>query len=233
MKSIWTLIAILAVAHLLTLIGFVGYLAGTDRMSRERLESVRDLFVMTVAEAKTAKEAEEAAAAASGAGASTNVLNRLDGGGEMPGSGSANRIDRLKTNDELMREREMRLEKDRDILKKSLESENRKLQAKRDELGRQEAAFDAKIEAQKLLREDEQFQKMVSVLKGLPAKDMKAKFDAFIAEGKIDLVVDVLDAFDARTAQKVLKEYKTPEENVLAAELLVRLKDRGLTATNP
>jgi len=50
----------------------------------------------------------------------------------------------------------------------------------------------------------------------------------FLAQGKMELVIDILDAFDARTSQKVMKEYKTAPENALAAELLEKLKDRGM-----
>ncbi len=235
MKSMRTIIAVLAVAHMAAILGFVGYLAGTDRVNRDRLEAVRDIFALTVTDEQAALDAEAATLAANGS-VPNGVLdqgNGAGGGSEMPGSGSTSRIERLKTNDDLMREREMRLEKDREILKRSLESENRKLQTARDDLARQEAAFDAKIEEQKRLREDEQFQKMVSVMKGLKPKDLKAKFDAYIADGKIELVVNILDSFDPRTAIKLIGEYKTDEENMLAAELLQRLKDRGLTATSP
>ena len=48
------LIKILAIANLLAVVGFVGWLVATDRVNRERLERVREIFHPTIAAEKTA-----------------------------------------------------------------------------------------------------------------------------------------------------------------------------------
>lgn len=236
MKTIWSVITILAIAHMLSLIGFIGYLAGTDRLNRDRIDAVRAIFVPTIAE-DAASAAEEEASNETGDDADPLLLSTDstagESGHERPGAGSEDRYKRLQTVDDLLRERQLRFEKDREHLKQTLEEENRKLQKGWDDLHAEQAAFQRELDRQRSLREDEQFQKMVGILKGLSGKELKGKFDAFLADGNMDLVIDVLDAFDSRTAQKVMKEYKSDEENALAAELLRRLKDRGLALANP
>jgi len=237
MKTIWSIITILAIAHMLALMGFVGYLAGTDRLNRDRIDAIRAIFVPTIAEDEAAAEAAEQESNETKSDADPFLLSTDstagESGQERPGAGSEDRYERLQTVDDLLRERQLRFEKDREHLKRTLEEENRKLQKGWDELRAEQAAFQQELDRQRSLREDEQFQKMVGILKGLSGKELKGKFDAFLVDGNMDLVIDVLDAFDNRTAQKVMKEYKSDEENVLAAELLRRLKDRGLTLANP
>jgi len=238
MKTLWSIISILAVAHLLALAGFIGFLAGTERLSRDRLEAARDLFLPTLAEEQAAfEEAAKAQdeAGGAGAGAEGGEPTSAATGAEQhsPGGGAEQRARRFKTVDELLREREMRFEEDRKHLARTLADEYAKLEREWEELRAQRESFQQEIERQRALREDEQFRKMVEILKGLSGEELKAKFDAFLAAGDTALVVDILDAFDKRTAQKVMKEYETEEENALAADLLVRLKDRGLTPGDP
>jgi len=238
MKTIWNVITIVAIAHFLALIGFVGFLAGTKRLNRERIDAARQIFAMTLPEEEAAKDAEAKAQEKKKLDAVKSTLkddpllvSLYPNGPDTETSASMNSEERTATvtsEDEFLREREMRFKKDQEHLKRTLEEENRKLQKGWKDLKTNQDAFRAEVERQRKLREDTQFQKMISILKGLPAKDTKGKLDAFLAQGKMELVIDILDAFDARTAQKVMKEYKTAPENALAAELLEKLKDRGM-----
>ncbi len=229
MKTLWNIMSVIAIAHLLALIGFGGFLFQSDRISRDRLEAVRAVFQPTLAEEQAALDQAVKDGTASVEGVSTINGN----GSEEPSAGVAQRIKQLQTVEELVRERELRFDRDRQLLMSTLSIEHRKLEQERVELDAERTAFTEMIQHQKELREDEQFQKMVDILKGLSGKDLKAKFDALLQDGKMETVVDIIDAFDKRTAQKVLKEYQTAEENILAADLLIRIKDRGLTLGTP
>lgn len=59
MKSLWSVVSFLAVVHLLALLGFLGWMYGSDRLSLERVRTVRELFAMTMAEEKKQKEEQE------------------------------------------------------------------------------------------------------------------------------------------------------------------------------
>ena len=60
MKRVWTIISILAVANLLALGGFVGWLKTSGRLNKERMQQLRELFAPTIAE--SAKQAADVAA---------------------------------------------------------------------------------------------------------------------------------------------------------------------------
>jgi len=61
-RSLRTIITTLAIADILALAGFVGWLKMSDRLDMDRLEQVRSLFAETRAQqqAREAKEAQEA-----------------------------------------------------------------------------------------------------------------------------------------------------------------------------
>lgn len=235
MKTLWNAVSILAVAHMLALIGFIGYLAGTDRLNRDRIDEVRALFAPTIAEARLAAEEEEKARLAGELvdGAPGATMRTVSNTMEQPSHGAGDRIAKLHTVDEMLRERENRFEKDREHLKRTLEEEMASLEKGWEDLKAARQAFQEELERQRELKEDEQFQKLVDMLSGLQGKDIKAKFDALLEQDDMALVIDLLDRFDKRIAQKVLKEYKSDEENALAADLLKRLKDRGISPVSP
>ncbi len=56
MRSAWNTVSFLAVVHLLALGMFAGWLGYTQRLDRERLNAVRDLFALTTVEARMARE---------------------------------------------------------------------------------------------------------------------------------------------------------------------------------
>ncbi|MFT3686204.1 MAG: hypothetical protein QM783_14990 [Phycisphaerales bacterium] len=90
MKRVWNMLAFLAIANLLAIGGFVGWLAATDRLSVDRLRTLRESWKTTVAEekeaeAKAAVESEAAkkasAEAARRAGAPSRRTRRSKIGG--------------------------------------------------------------------------------------------------------------------------------------------------------
>src|ERR1043165_2032649 len=60
MKFLWNLLAVLAIANVLGLLAFVGWLRSSDRLDRERLHEIRTVLTKTVAQRK----AEDAAVVA-------------------------------------------------------------------------------------------------------------------------------------------------------------------------
>lgn len=221
MRTLWTAISILCVAHMLALTGLLGYLAGTGRLSRPRIEAVRDVFALTVADQQAQEEqaAEKARATAEEAAR----LARLDDAN----LGVEHRINRLQKQEELIRGKIDRAEADRRQLEQALEQRLRDLERASAELKQQRTAFRNEVERQAKLRRDEQFQKTINILKGLPPAQLKAELEVYLARDDAEWVVDIIDALDKRTAQKLFEEFTTPTDLKVAADLLVRLKERG------
>ena len=227
MKTLWNAIAVMSVAHVGALLAFVGFLAGTDRLNRARIEEIRSILAPTIAEAAAADEAAAAEAAQR-----AEVERRLASLDE-PAVGVEARNVALGTTEALVRERLMRAEQDLQNLQRFLDQRMREIETARRRFEEERDAFFAERQRLIDLQGDEQFRKMVDILKGLPAADVKAKLDVYLSEGKIDFVVDILDALDKRTAQNLLKEYQGDAENAVAADLLERLKDRGFASAAP
>ncbi len=60
MKKLWTILSVLAIANLLAMLGFVGYLKATDRLSMDRMRELREKFTATVTQDNAKKAQAEA-----------------------------------------------------------------------------------------------------------------------------------------------------------------------------
>lgn len=241
MSLIVRVVSILAVAHVLALLGLIGYLAGTGRLSRERADAVRELFAMTVADETAAKEAEAAEAAAAGAGTSI-----IETGG--PPLDAAERLELRLERTELERQRAERLRREVEDLQRTLAIERRRLDQERAALEAAQAAFTAERELIAQTEGSEQFQRALETLQGLRPADAKTALQEIIDgtvpiyDARIGLdtspdaglrqAVAYLDAMDERQRTKVVAEF-VKDEPGLAARLLERLRTRGVVARGP
>src|SRR5215475_3108621 len=62
MKTLWNILAVVAVANLFALIGVVGYLKLSDRLDAARIREVRQLFSITTKDRKAQEEEAKAKA---------------------------------------------------------------------------------------------------------------------------------------------------------------------------
>src|SRR5690606_33928022 len=85
-------------------------------------------------------------------------------------------------------------------------------------------------ERQSALMRDEGFQSAVKTVESLRPRQVKAMFQQMLADGRERDVVDLLGGMDLRKRAAVLGEFKAGEEAGQAADLLQRLRDRGLDA---
>ena len=158
MKRIWNVFAVLAIANLLAIGGFVGWLGATDRLSVERLRSLREILKPTVAE-QSAQEARLSTEAAAKTKADAEATRRSG----TPESSDQRIEDRRQTQDVLDQQLVRMKEEARQI--------KEQIQAKQADLERQAAAldaarkeFDQRQAEWKQLAQDENFQQAVGVL---------------------------------------------------------------------
>ncbi len=222
LRAAWTAIAVLAVAHLLALGGFVGWLAATDRLSAERVEAVRRLFVETVPEeqARLAREERERASAELAA-----AHERLPQGPPLTGEQTLGV--RLAVS-EMDRQRLARMEREKRDIQESIDRRMAELQAAREQLERERRSFDALRNNLRQIEGDEQFRKSLAVLETVKAEDAKAMLSELLVQGETDKVVAFLNAMQERTRAKVMAEFVDAGETRVAADLLERLRTFGL-----
>lgn len=221
MKTLWSIVTVMAVANLLALGGFVGWLGGTGRIDESRLREVQRLFAPTVAaaseaEARARLEAEEQAEQAERADRLVNpplTASAVLASRELAADAAAQEVLRVRQE---VRERqaELQLEADR------LAEERAAFIAERD-------AWQARRDAEQQRVADEQFTQLVqlfSTLKPREARDLILEMEARNERAE---VVRLLDALEIRAAAKIVSELRTPEQRRLASELLARLRDLG------
>lgn len=220
MRTMWLIISTLALANLLTLIGGGAWLVASGRMDRDRVDAVREIFVITVEqqtsdEQEVERELEALADAAEEARLSKKAP--LTAEQQLALSSSITKV---------ADHRYERMVREAGDLRVSIEAD-------RDELERQQAAFEQQVrdfdERRALILEqegNEQFLLTVELYRSLKPKAAKAMMSSLIRLNETDMVVSYINALPKRTASKIISEFEK-EDPALAADLLERLRQRG------
>ncbi len=221
MRSIWTIVSVVAVANLLGVGAFLGWLGATGRLNGERIGEIREMLRETVAEqmAREKKEAEEAEAKRLAAEEEARKK-------EAPLSASES-LQIAGQSDELRRQALERMRRESEDLRRTLSRERDEVDKALARLGEERAAFEAMRTRIAELEGSEQFEKALRLYESLKPDQAKAVFQALIDKGETEQVVSYLNAMQSRAATKILAEFA---DAAVAADLLERLRTRGLEA---
>ena len=238
MKRVWTIISVLALANVLALAGFVGWLKATDRLNKDRMVRLRDLFGPTVAQEKKANEEADAKKTEEDHKAAEALKS------QRPPINAADRLELSAQGEEVRRQQLASLEKQVDLLRASLARDNAEVTRAREQLTEDQAAFEA---MRKRVLEQEgsaQFKKTLTTLQDLKPDQAKKAMKEMIAmtpaptgsastiQTGMDLIVSYLNSMDGRSRTKVVNEF-IQDDPKLAADLLERLRTRGLAFRAP
>lgn len=252
MKTLWNALSIVAIANLLALGGFVGWLAASDRLDMARVREVRERLTETraaEAERKAADQAkveEEQRAAEAAAKAA------------RPPMSATERVSARLEATQLDHERAARLRREVQDLQRMLAEERAILDEREAKIAARELAFQQAAAKDRALAADDQFQRALSVLTALkpqqavgvlmelisgqpqaPAADFAPVGSTPQANAAVDLAtpaavkdesgiekaVTYLNAMDERPRAKVMAEFVKVDPR-LAAELLERMRTR-------
>ena len=226
MRAIWIILSTLALANMLALAVVVGWLASTDRLSRERIDAVREIFVQTAAqeevnEADMARQAEEAA-----------VLAEVERKKGLPPLTAEQRLDLVREYADLIQQRTERTRRETQDLINTLMVQQSRLQQERVQLTAEREAFEsmrAKITA---LEGSEQFQKALKIYQTIKPDVASAMLMELVNRNEIDQIVAYFNAMPPRTASRIITELKK-NSSALAADLVERLRVHGIEAVPP
>lgn len=243
MKLIWNTICIMALTNLLAVLGLVGWLAATDRLNIDRLTAIRLMLRETSTE-QAAREAEEEAARIAAEEAAKPPDERI-------ALSAAETLSVRLEMSEVDRERTELLRRQTEDLRAALQRENERLIEERAQFDARVKAFYEETERLAAIDGGRQFRKAVKVLEGLKASDAANLLQALIAEGPSGApelaigdgqaaspapgvreegmmrAVSYLNAMQERTRTRIIEVF-TKQDPGLAAELLDRLRTRGL-----
>ncbi|MCZ7632612.1 MAG: hypothetical protein M5U20_03905 [Phycisphaerales bacterium] len=159
MRTAWTILSVMAVAHLIALLGVAAWLWSTGRADAATVERVRQVL-REPPEERDARRAERAQAVA-------------ETSPPIPAS-SADAIALRLHDDEAQRQRLERMRNEARTVAAMVAREMRTLEQRRVELDAEREAFESMRDRIVALEGDEQFRKALSVLAGLKPADAKA-----------------------------------------------------------
>lgn len=223
-RTLWTILTVLALANLLAMGAFTGWLISTSRLDADRFNRVRAMLTETREAEETRLEDEarrEAVAAALAEEERRSLIPPLTA------------ADRLRNNDlaqEVDRQRVERMTREVRDLQRTLERERDTLDGRIEVFERDKAAFESMRRRIREIEGQDQFRKSVQHLQA--QKPIKARdiLQSLIDGGEIDQAVSYLNAMDNRQAAKVIGAF---EEPAMAADLLERLRTRGTETGAP
>jgi hypothetical protein len=222
MGSLVKLIRVLALAHLLAVIGFAGWLVASDRVDAERLKRVREMFQPTIAEEKALlAEAESEAAAATAAAEERRRLL------EVP----MTRTEQIISAERFEQRAELALrglEDERRRLLSDLSGREREVTQREEALAKRQTDWEESIATEKERQTDEQFRKAVRLLEAAPSKQSKDWILELVQTGREDQAVTYLNAMNPAKSAGLLKAFKGEGEAKVATDVLERLRQLGL-----
>jgi hypothetical protein len=222
MKTLWSILSIVAVAHLLAIAGIIAYLVGTGRLDAPRMREVRQLMSETSTqrdarlEQDKIKAARDAAAAQSAAKIGTPPVTAADA------------LDLKLEQSQIDLTRLESLKRDVQVLQETLARERAALDTERSAFTKARQDFEQAREVVRKTESDAQFKKALATIEGLKADKAKATLQTLIEQQQTDQVVSYLNAMQERTRTKVLDEFIKSDPKV-AADLLERLRTRGMS----
>jgi hypothetical protein len=226
MKTVWNLLAVLAVANLLGLGAFVGWLKMSNRLDRERLHEIRTVLTQTVsqrkadADAVTAKADQDKKTAAEQAKVGTPPVTASEA---------------LDLKIQLSQFDQARLEamrRDVSLLQDTLRRERQALDADRAAFAKEKSDFEKARQTVAATEGNVQFKKTLATYESLKPDKAKLALKQLIDQKQTDQAVAYLNAMQERPRTKVIDEFLKDDPKV-AADLLERLRTRGMLARGP
>ncbi|MGD0463237.1 MAG: hypothetical protein ABSB74_12200 [Tepidisphaeraceae bacterium] len=219
MKKVFFVIILTLAMNFLALGGAVGYLFQSGRLDKAKISKVRAIIFPPPGAVSTTRPSEIAPALQP-----LNLANLLD-----KHSGSMiEQVDFIRrTVDAQMLELDHRQRELAD-LKRQVDLANQKLAADRAALEQREKDLATREQVAQRLQSDAGFQNSLSLYTAMPAKQVKSIFMT-LSESTVQ---DYLQAMDTRTAAKIIKEFKAPDETAFIQRVLERIRQAQVSATD-
>ena len=228
MKALWNVISIFLVIHLIAVLVLVGWLRTSDRLNKERVNGVVEMFRLTITDEQTTLEEE--AEAEEEQRQAMRELARL----EEVADGLTSVDDRLRTSSEDKEVGLLKLEWTKraivDLLQ-NLEKTKAELVRLKNENETERDAFEKAVADRTEMLADESFQQAVKLYENLDPELAKKNFLELIKQDQEDQVVDYLSAMQLRKAAKVLGQFEGAKETAIVTRLIQRLRERGVELT--
>jgi len=226
MKSIWSILAVVAVLNIVAIGSLLGWLHSSGRLSRERALAIKQVFTKTVEQERAEQSIREADAMRA------DDERKLTEKAGMPPKPAGEVIAEQQFRDEQKTQTLQRQQQDLENLRASLLSKLADLESREKKLAAERIAF---AEERKRIAENDgqaQFKLALTTLEGQKPKDAKSVLASLIAGRQMPQVVSYLAKMDEGKRAKVVAEF-VKDDPAVAADLLERLRTRGMSPPSP
>lgn len=220
MKKLTKALFIVAVLNLLAVLGGVGWLMSSGRVSKDRVVEMTSLFKEPIAVVEARAKAEEAAAQKALAEQEKPLPS-------IPLNAQERNQVRVEMT-QIDRQRLDRLKKEVANLQATLDKKSRLIEQSRIELEKERDEFNQMRARLAGLEGGEQFEKSLGTLSEMKAKDAKAVLSQLLDEDKKEEVITYLSSMDGGVRTGIISEFIKSGEEKLAADLLESIRLRGL-----
>ena len=222
MKRVWDVIVLTLAVNFVALAGVIGWLYQSGRLDRERVTKIKAvLFPGPVAPPPATQPSE--------ASATTQPTLRLE---QLLASHSnmtaGQQVDFIRQTFESQMAQLERREQELAGLKTQVDLANEKLATDRTALDAERKQLTDEQQQARRLAADQGFQDSLNLYNSMPPRQVKT---VFLTLGD-DAVMQYLQAMQPRTAGKVIKEFKAPDEIDRIQRILEKMR-KGQPATQP
>lgn len=222
MKRVWDVIVLTLAVNFLVLAGLIAWLCESGRLDRERVAKIKAVLFPAPVALPPATQPSEASA-------TTQPTLRLE---QLLASHSnmtaGQQVDFIRQTFESQMAQLERREQELAGLKTQVDLANEKLATDRTALDAERKQLTDEQQQARRLAADQGFQDSLNLYNSMPPRQVKA---VFLTLGD-DAVMQYLQAMQPRTAGKVIKEFKAPDEIDRIQRILEKMR-KGQPATQP
>ncbi len=225
-KKLLTVVVLVLAINFLLVGGGLAYLVGTGILTRTTFDRIRQ--VLAGAEIAPPAATQPSAATQAAATQPTDTLAEVLA--KQAGRPTAEQLDMIQSTIDSQAAVLDRRQREIEDLKRQVDTATAAVTRDREALAKQKKAFDSQTQEAAKLLTDQGFQDALQLYQTLPAKQVKQIFG-----GLDDATVQrFLQAMQPRTAAKIIKEFKLPEETTRIGQILERMREaKAADTTSP
>jgi hypothetical protein len=207
------IMALLAI-NFLAIGGAVGWLVQTKRLDKDKIHAIKDIVFPATTQASTTQSTDEASATTK----PSDVLEALLA--KSSGRTPTEQIETLQRNFDSQMAQLDRRERELTDLQRQVDLSKQQMARDRTALDAEKKALDAQKQQTTKLASDKGFQDSLALYNTMQGKQVKTIFMSM----SDDVIVQYLQAMEPRSAARIVKEFKSPQELARIQKVMEKMR---------
>jgi flagellar motility protein MotE (MotC chaperone) len=214
MKKLFNVIVLMLAINFIALAGSVGYLKQSGHLDRDRVMAIKDIVFPAPATQPTSPTTQPAP--------TTQPIVRLEELlAQQSGRTASEQVEFIQHTFDAQMAQIDRRQRELNDLQSQIDLAKAQLARDRSAVAQKEKTLTAREQEATKLESDKGFQDSLALYKSMPGKQVKSVFLTMDDR----TVAQFLQAMEPRTAAKIIKEFKTPEETQFIQRALQKMRD--------